>query len=97
MSNIGHNRKSRNINTLTSAEKDRLKGVIKELNDSMTRVTAEKDLQKEIVTDAAEKLGIDKKLIRRLGKTFYKATYDLEIEEHKEFEDFYAILLGASS
>ena len=70
MSMIGHNQKNYvSVNSLSQTDKDKLKGVIKELNDSMTRVAAEKEFQKEAITKICEELGVEKKLIRRMAKT----------------------------
>ena len=60
-----------------------------EMNDSMTRVGAERDLQKEIVNETFDKLGVDKKMIRRLAKVYFKANYNDEVEENNQFETFY--------
>ena len=48
MSMIGHNSPTMNIEALTSEDKKILRKAIIELNDSMTRAGAERDLQKEI-------------------------------------------------
>lgn len=90
---IGHNKQTVTVNSLSVTDKEKLKNSVSELNDSMTRVSAEKDLQKEIVDDLHEKLGLEKKLIRRLAKTYFKANFNEEMEETKNFEDFYALLL----
>lgn len=93
---VGHNRKTRSINSLTILERQKLKDAVSELEKSMTRVAAEHSLQKETVNTVAEEIGIDKALIRRLGKTAFKANYNEEVEKHNEFEDFYAIIMGTS-
>lgn len=91
---IGHNAQVVSVNSLSQADKEFLKGVIKELDDSLTRIAAERDLQKEAIEKAADKLGIDKKLIRKLGKTHHKANFNLESEENRIFEEFYTILIN---
>lgn len=93
MSVIGHNTQIANVNSLTEEQKKQLKRVIQDLNDSMTRVAAERDLQKEGIEEVAEKLGLDKKLVRRLAKTYYKANFNQESEENKMFEEFYSMVL----
>ena len=62
MSVIGHNQSNVNINSLSTEQKQQLKKAIQELNDSMTRAAAERELQKEGINDISEKLGLDKKL-----------------------------------
>lgn len=95
MSNIGHNQKNFvSVNSLSQIDKDKLKGTIKELNDSMTRVAAEKEFQKEAITKICDELGLDKKLIRRMAKVYFRANFNDEMEENKTFEDFYTIILN---
>lgn len=88
---IGHNSQPKvsNVNSLSVNDKQKLKGAIQEINDSLTRAAAEKELQKEIVNKMAEDLGLDKKLVRRLGKTYFKANYNEEVEDNTAFEEFY--------
>lgn len=97
MSLIGHNKQQVSVNSLSQSDKEYLKGVVKELDDSLTRVAAERDLQKEAIEKAAEKLGLDKKLIRKLGKTHHKANFNSESEENRTFEEFYTIVINGGS
>jgi ribosome-binding protein aMBF1 (putative translation factor) len=94
MSIVGHNHNSRSINSLTAEEKAELKKTVQDLNDSLTRAAAERELQKEAITALSDKLGIDKKLIRRLAKTYFKANFNEESEENKTFEDFYTMIIN---
>jgi DNA-directed RNA polymerase subunit N (RpoN/RPB10) len=93
---IGHNKPFVSVNSLSQTDKDKLKGVIKELDDSMTRVAAEKELQKEAITKVCDELGLDKKLIRRMAKTHFKANFNDEVEENSKFEDFYTVIMNIS-
>jgi hypothetical protein len=97
MSLIGHNKQFVSVNSLSQADKEYLKGVVKELDDSLTRVAAERELQKEAIEKAVEKLGLDKKLIRKLGKTHHKANFNAESEENRTFEEFYTIVINGGS
>lgn len=81
------------VNSLSQIDQDKLRGVIKELNDSMTRVSSEKEFQKEAISNICEELGLDKKLVRRMAKTYYKATFNDEVDENNTFEDFYKIVM----
>jgi len=96
MAGIGHNKPFVSVNSLSTVDKDKLKGVINELNDSMTRVAAEKDLQKEAITKVCDELGLDKKLIRRMAKTYFRANFNDEVEENNTFEDFYTVVMNIS-
>lgn len=81
------------VNSLTQDQKQELRKVIQELDNSMTRVSAERELQKEAIGEIAEKLGMDKKLIRRMAKAHHKANFNSEVEENKNFEEFYELVL----
>ena len=95
MSILGHNQKNFvSVNSLSENDRKKLKGAIQEINDSMTRAAAERELQKETIINICDNLGIDKKLVRKMGKTFFKANFNSEIEEQKTFEEFYEIIIN---
>lgn len=77
------------VNSLSPEERKKLKGMISELNDSMVRVAAERDLQKEILTRANDDLGVDKKVVRRMAKAYFNSNYNEEVESNRTFEEFY--------
>ena len=92
---IGHNQPVFvSINSLSAEDKKKIKGVIMELNDSMTRMSAERELQKEAVNNINDALGVDKKLIKRMAKVYYKANYNEEVEENNTFEEFYDTIVS---
>ena len=88
MNMIGHNA-TMTVQSLSSDDRKILRKAIIELNDSMTRASAERDLQKEIIEESNGKLGVDKKLIRRMAKAYFKANFNDEVEENNTFESFY--------
>ena len=95
MSILGHNQKNFvSVNSLSDNDRKKLKGAIQELNDSMTRVAAEKELQKESITKICDELGLDKKLVRKMSKTYFNANFNSEVEEQKTFEEFYEIIIN---
>ena len=81
------------VNSLDHEEKKKLKGMISELNDSMVRVAAERDLQKQIIQRAHDELDLDKKIVRRMARAYYKSNFNEEVEENKMFEEFYENVL----
>jgi hypothetical protein len=86
---IGHNSATTSVEALSPEDKKVLRKAIMEMNDSMTRVGAERELQKEIINETFDKLGVDKKMIRRLAKVYFKANFNNEVEENNQFESFY--------
>ena len=90
MSNIGHNQQPFvSINALTDQQKKELKDAIRQMNDSMTRIAAERDFQKEALKEISDKTGVNKKIIRRMAKVYFKSNYAEEQEENRQFEEFY--------
>lgn len=93
---IGHNSKNVvNANSLSNSDRKKLKKIVQELNDSMTRIAAEKEFQKESIAAVSEEMGLDKKLLRRMAKTYFNATFNLEKEEQQSFEEFYELVINA--
>lgn len=93
MSVIGHNRQFVSVESLSDSDRKRLRKAIQELNDSMTRVSAERDLQKETIAEVFDELGVDKKIVRRMAKVYYKANFGEEVEENDNFETFYTKIM----
>ena len=89
MSMIGHNQNYVSINSLSDSQKKELKEAIVQLNDSLTRVASERDYQKDSINTISDKTGVDKKIIRRMAKVYFRANYSQEQEENRQFEDFY--------
>jgi hypothetical protein len=93
MAGIGHNNPTTSLDGLTAEDRKVLRKAIEEMNDSLTRVGAERDLQKEIINTAFDNLGVDKRLIRRMSKAYFKANFKDEVEENNQFEDFYTAVI----
>jgi hypothetical protein len=89
MAGIGHNQNFVSINSLSDTQKKELKEAIVQLNDSLTRVASERDYQKDSINAISDKTGVDKKIIRRMAKVYFRANYTQEQEENRQFEDFY--------
>lgn len=93
MSMIGHNNPTVTINALSIEDRKKLRKTIEALNDSMTRVAAERELQKEAINTIFDELGVDKKVVRRMAKAHFKANFNEEVEENSNFEDFYKTIM----
>lgn len=89
MSGIGHNQNYVSINALTESQKTELKNAIREMNDSMTRAAAERDFQKETLNNISDKTGVNKKIVRRMAKAYFRSNYAEEQEDNRQFEEFY--------
>jgi cyanate lyase len=76
-------------------DQKRLVGAMKELSNSMTRVEAEKDFQKEAIDSVAEELNLEKKYIRKLATIYHKQNMTQFKQENEEVETLYEILVNA--
>ncbi|HTI85656.1 MAG TPA: hypothetical protein VL966_03555 [Alphaproteobacteria bacterium] len=77
---------------LSADAQDRLKKAINEISDSMTRSAAERDLVKEIVNKVAEETQIEKRLVKRLAKTFYLNSFEADVAHQRDFENIFEIV-----
>lgn len=93
MSMMGHNQQQRSVQGLTEEDRKTLKKAILEMNDSLTRIGAERELQKEVTNETCDKLGVDKKLFRRMARAYFKANFRDEVQENTDFEEFYSAVI----
>ena len=93
MSMMGHNQQQRSVQGLTDEDRKAFRKAIMEMNDAMTRIGAERDLMKEITNETCDKLGVDKKLFRRMAKAYFKANFSTEVQENTDFEEFYSTVI----
>jgi len=70
-------------------DKNKLINGIKELSNSMTRVDAEKDFQKDLISTLADELGIKKPYISKIATVYHKQTFAQMQAEHEELENLY--------
>jgi len=50
-------------------------------------------LQKETTNEISDKLGIDKKLFKRMARAYFKANFKDEVQENSDFEEFYTAVI----
>lgn len=74
---------------LTPQDKKKLETALKEMSASMTRQSAERDLQKNVIGDICEELDLNKKVFRKLAKVYHKQNFADEVATHQEFETLY--------
>jgi hypothetical protein len=86
MSTIGNNS---GVLAMSPEDIRKVADAIETLNDSMTRVAAERDLVKETVNKLHEEIGFPKRLLRRLAKTHYNRSFEMDTQENRDFESAY--------
>ena len=55
-------------------DRKRIRTALQEMSDSMTRIEAERDLMKEIITNVHEEFELSKKTFRRMAKVYRRET-----------------------
>lgn len=70
-------------------QRKKLKDAITEISGSFTRVEAERDLIKEIVSDLHEEFQIPKKTLNKIARTYHKQSLLQDLQDHEEFLDLY--------
>jgi hypothetical protein len=75
-------------------DKERLINAVKEMSNSMTRMDAERDHQKNIVDKVYDETGIDKKYIKKLSAIYHRQTFAQVQTEREELEGLYEELFG---
>jgi hypothetical protein len=93
MAGIGHNQQQRSVQGLNEGERKQLRKAVMEMNDSMTRQGAERELQKETTDVICGQLGLDKKLFKRMARAYFKANFKDEVQENTDFEEFYTAVM----
>jgi hypothetical protein len=73
---------------ITDKDRQVIQGALREMSDSMTRVSAEKDLQKDIATKMFEDLGVPKNQFNKLAKIYHASNLMEEAAKNEEFMEF---------
>jgi hypothetical protein len=70
-------------------EKKIVQDAMQEMINSMTRVAAERDLMKEIVSKVKEETQVAPKVFKKMARVAFKANFSEEVALHEEFEELY--------
>lgn len=77
------------INSLTKENREKLKAVVQKVDASLTNISSEREFMKGLIVELAEGFPLDRKTIRRIAKTFHKASFNAEKSENAVFEELY--------
>ena len=69
--------------------KETIRNAIKELDASMIRVKAERDLQKEILQGVQDKVDVPKKYIKKMATIYHKQNLQEVKAENDDLETLY--------
>ena len=79
------------------ADRQKIKKMLGEVSDSMTRIAAERDLIKETIKEMSQEFNLSKRQLNRMAKVYYKQNFSREKEEHSEFEDLYTSIVESNT
>ncbi|MBT9159537.1 MAG: hypothetical protein DDT26_00796 [Dehalococcoidia bacterium] len=83
--------------TVIAVDRNKIKGVVEEISNALTRIAAEREFIKEAIAENAEKYSIPKKQLSKLAKTYFKNSFHKEKDEAESFIDLYEITIGNSN
>lgn len=70
-------------------EKNKILGCLSEISNSFTRIEGEREQIKEILNKMKEEHGIDKKIARKLAKTYHKRNFEEEVAQQNDFVELW--------
>lgn len=74
--------------TITEVDRKKVQDALREMSDSMTRVSAEKDLQKDIAQRMLDEVGVPKKDFNKLARIYHASNLMEEAARNEEFMEF---------
>ena len=74
--------------TITSEDRKKVQDALREMSDSMTRVSAEKDLQKDIAQRMLDEVGVNKAAFNKLARIYHASNLMEEAAKNEEFMEF---------
>jgi hypothetical protein len=75
----------------------KIRNALSEISDSLTRIAAELDLIKSIIDEKSEEFEIDKKMFRKMAKTFHKDSFSRDVAESEEFTTLYETVVKVTT
>lgn len=74
---------------MIATDAPKLRKILDEISNSMTRAEAERTYIAEAIAEAADNFQIDKKVLRKLAKTYHKQNYNEEVSTMETFTELY--------
>ena len=76
--------------SLSPEAKKAIKGLVGEVSGAMTRMEAERDYIKEAIKAIADDHELDKKILKKMCKTYHQQRFHTEKQDNEQFETTYA-------
>lgn len=78
-------------------DRKKIRDALQEASNSMTRISAERDLIKEIAKDMADNFSLSKKHVRKMIRVYHKQNFSEEVADQNEFEELYEEIVHLNS
>jgi hypothetical protein len=78
-------------------DRKKINDALQEVSNSMTRIGAEKDLIRTVVSDLSEEFQLPKKTVNKLARIFHKQNFAQESQEFDELETLYEEVIAIKS
>jgi hypothetical protein len=75
----------------------KIKKMLGEISNSMTRISSERDLIKETIKEMSDEFKLPKRTLNKMAKVFYKQNFHVEQANHEEFETLYTTIVDGSA
>ena len=82
---------------MTTDNRVKIKKALVEMNDSLDRIQAERDYQKDVVDKIVDETGIDKKIFKRMAKTYNKGSFATDQADNDAFESAYQLVIAGAT
>lgn len=79
------------------ADRAKIKKMLGEVSNSMTRIEGERDLIKETIKEMSQEFNLSKRQLNRMAKVYHKQNFSREKEDHEEFEELYTTIVESNT
>jgi hypothetical protein len=79
------------------ADRKKIRDALQEASNSMTRISAERDLIKEIAKELADQYQLPKKTVNKMIRVYHKQNFSEEVAAQDEFETLYEEVVNLQS
>lgn len=79
------------------ADRKKIRDALQEASNSMTRIEAERDLIKDIISDLSDNYQLSKKHIRKMVRVYHKQNFTEEQAASEEFAQLYEEVVNTKS
>ena len=74
-------------------DRKKFMNAVHEGSNSLTRITSERELLKDIVADLSEKFEMSKRQVNKIIRTYYKQSFTEETQSFEEFAEHYVSIV----